>query len=114
MRVEILKSSAEKASFESVNQTIKVDITKKNGPELYLQDCSIIIFDSSAQFSKLLCNSKIYTVSKTGIMDFDINKFYALYFDSEDDVSEATYRNKDVYRVEQFIYENKKVYRLFT
>ena len=114
MRVEILKSSAEKASFESVNQIIKVDISKNNGPELYLYDGSIIIFANSSQFSKLLCNSRIYTVSKTGIMDFDIDKFYSLYFDSEDDTPEVTYRNKDVYRVEQYIYENEKVYRLFT
>lgn len=114
MRVEILKSAAENASFESVNQIIKVDITKKNGPELYLYDGSIIIFNSSTQFSKLLYNSKIYKISKTGVMNFDIDKFYALYFDSEDDASEATYRNKDVYKVEQFIYENEKVYRLFT
>lgn len=96
--------------FCSINEEINVRLISDNGPELYLDDGSFVMFTSTKQFMNFVHNAKIYNPDKK---EFDIDKFYNKYFQIADDLPDVIYKNKVISRVEEYIYKNNAIYRFF-
>ncbi len=110
LKVNSVASSIELVCFCSINEEIDVRLVPGNGPELYLDDKSIIIFNSANQYMNFVNNANIYDPEKK---EFDIDRFCNEYFVSHDDVADIIYKNQVIDRVEEFTYMHSTIYRFF-
>ena len=110
IKVNRITSFVEPICFCSINEEINVRLVSNNGPELYLEDGSFIMFTSTNQYMNFVNNTKIYDPEKK---EFDIDKFYNDYYQIGDDLPDIIYKNQVISRVEEFVYMHSTIYRFF-
>ena len=99
---------AKAIEFKSVNDIIDVKITDDDGPELILEDDSIVVFTNHATYFDLLI--------KGGIKDnmINISVLDLLFKHEHDDAPEVYYDNKQIIEVTKYTCNNNdNIYRFF-
>lgn len=109
MKINEQLIGAEQLDLVSANETLIVYIKKNFGPELWLEDDSVLIFESLTQFYP--STTKYISYSPERVIDMD--KFDSDTTHEYDDVSgEYYYRTKKIYGITVYEFSGKKVYRL--
>ena len=86
MKITKRRTHGNKVEFKSVNETIRVGLSQYNGPELTLEDGSIIVFYTHAGYYTLL-NEKCIRGED---VDLDVLKIISNKV-AEDDVADEPY-----------------------
>lgn len=92
--------------FKSANETIDVKISTLYGPELTLEDNTVIVFTDSSVYYNLLTNG---CISEDGI-DVDAFKIMSTNI-KQDDVANVKYEDKSIYHVTIYTIYDTEVYR---
>lgn len=91
-------------NFSSANNLIDVKLNYDNGPELVLEDNSILIFmDPAIYYDVIICNNS---------SDINVDVLKLKYFNNSDDVADVVYENNEIIEIEEYICKDKYFYRL--
>ena len=106
--IKVNRSNSTAIEFNSANDIINVKIKESNGPELILEDDSIIVFSDSSIYFNMITD---------GIIHDNVICLSALnlrFTQEHDDTPEIYYENREIIEVTKYKSGNNGfIYRLF-
>ncbi len=90
--------------FVSANNLLSLKLDYNNGPELELEDGSVLVFMDTSIYYNIIIGDVPNEVN------VDVLKLK--YFSKSDDVANVVYEGRDIIEVEDYIYKDNHFYRL--
>lgn len=111
MRVFKILAWCEDLQLGSANDKLIYSIKNHQAPELELEDGSVLLFDSSEDYYKLMINRDLVPAEIGHMMEVNTEYLDTCIVD-KDDVTNGVYRNRDITEVIEYKVEDKRIIRL--